>query len=112
LNENNSYVLNNNISNTDYNYNYNYVPNASDSSNISYNNNLSNNKISNKNIVLNNNIYSNKEPNLKNKEKNLKDAIEINSKGLNKIKSDFVLNIISNYIKDSFLCILRNFKKN
>jgi hypothetical protein len=98
LNENNSYVLNNNISNT--NYNYNYVPNASDSSNISYNSNLSNNKISNKNIVLNNNIYSNKVPNLKNKEKNLKDAIEINSKGLNKIKSDFVLNIISNYIKD------------
>ena len=30
----------------------------------------------------------------------MKDAIEINSKGLNKIKSDFVLNIISNYIKD------------
>ena len=78
LNDNKSYVLNNNISNI--NYNYKYAPNASSLSNILYNNNLSNNKISNKNITLNKNIYSNKAPVIKNKERNLEDAIEINSK--------------------------------
>jgi len=98
LNDNKSYVLNNNISNI--NYNYKYAPNASSLSNILYNNNLSNNKISNKNITLNKNIYSNKAPVIKNKERNLEDAIEINSKGLNKISSDYILNIISSLIKD------------
>ena len=93
LNENYSNVLNDNISNI--NYNYNYVPKTTDSSHISYNNNLSNNKISNKNI------YSNKAPPIKNKERNLEDAIEINSKGLNKITSDYILNIITSFIKDN-----------
>ena len=92
LNENYSNVLNNNISNT--NYNYNYVPNTTDSSYISYNNNLSNNKISNKNK------YSSKSPLIKSKESNLKDAKEINSKGLNKITSDYILNIITSFIED------------
>ena len=90
LNENYSNVLNNNISNT----NYNYVPNTTDSSYISYNNNLSNNKISNKNK------YSRKAPLIKSKESNLEDAKEINSKGLNKINSVYILNIITSFIED------------
>ena len=99
LNENYSYALNNNISNA--NYIYNYAPNTSGSSHILYNNNLSNNKISNKNIALNkNNIYSINAPQIKKKEINLENAIEINSKGLNKISSNYILNIISNFIKD------------
>ena len=98
LNENYSNVLNNNISNI--NHNYNYAPNISISSHISYNSNLSNNKTSNKNIALNKNIYSNKTSLIKNKERNLDDAIKINSKGLNKICSDYILNIITSFIKD------------
>ena len=90
LNENNYYVLNNNS-----NINYNYIPTSNDSSHIAYNNNLSNNKISNKNIVVKNNIkYYKNAPQIKNNE------IEINSKGLNKISSNYILNIISNFIKD------------
>ena len=92
LNENYSNVLNNNISNT--NYNYNYVANTTDSSYISYINNLSNNIISNKNK------YSSKAPIVKSKESNLEDAKEINSKGLNKITSDYILNIITSFIED------------
>ena len=90
LNENNYYVLNNNS-----NINYNYIPTSNDSSHIAYNNNLSNNKISNKNIVVKNNKkYYKNAPQIKINE------IEINSKGLNKISSDYILNIISNFIKD------------
>ena len=96
MNESKSYALNNNISNI----NYNYAPNTSSSSHISYNDNLPNNKISNKNIALNKNIYSNKAPVIKNKERNLENAIEINSIGLNKVNSEYILNIISSFIKD------------
>ena len=96
LNENNSNVLNSNPT-----INYNYIPISNDSSHISYNNNLSNNEISNNNIALNNiNKCSDNVPQLKNKEKNLEDAIEINSKGLNKIRSDYILKLICNFIKE------------
>ena len=92
LNENNYYVLNNN---SNINYNYKYIPTSNDSSHIAYNNNLSNNKISNKNIIVNNNKkYYKNAPKIKNNE------IEINSKGLNKISSDYILNFILNFIKD------------
>ena len=57
--------------------------------------------MSNKNIVVNNNKkYYKNAPQIKNKEKNFENAIEINSKGLNKISSDYILNIILNFIKD------------
>jgi len=93
LNENYSYTLNNNISNT----NYNYIPNTTDSSHVSYNNN----GISKNNITLNNNnIYSVKALPKKYKEGCFGNAIEENSKGLNKIGSKYLIDIIFNYIKD------------
>jgi len=99
LNDNNNYYVLNDNSNISYNYNY--IPTSNDSSHITYNNNLSNNKISNKNIIVNNNKNNYKNtPKIKNKEKNFENAIEINSKGLNKISSNYILNIISNFIKD------------
>ena len=99
LNENNSYLVNNAISYIDYNYNY--VPKISNSSHISYNSNASKNTILSKNITLkNNNIYSVNTPPIKAKERSLAGAIEINSGGLNKISSDYILKKIFNYIKD------------
>ena len=91
LNENYSYTLNNNISNT--NYNYNYIPNTTDSSHISYNNNA----IS---ILNSNNIYSVNALPKKYKEESFGNAIEENSKGLNKMSSKYLIDIIFNYIKD------------
>ena len=99
MNENYSYALNNNISNT--NYNYNYALNTTDSSHVSYNNNASNNIISKNNITLNNiNIYSVNTPPIKYKERIYESAIEENSKGFNKISSKYLINIIFNYLKD------------
>jgi len=91
LNENYSYTLNNNISNT--NYNYNYIPNTTGSSHISYNNNA----IS---ILNNSNIYSVNALPKKYKEGSFGNAIEEDSKGLNKMVSKYLIDIIFNYIKD------------
>ena len=98
LNEKNSYVLNNNISNS------NYTPHIIDSSHVSYKNNVSKNKISRNNITLNNNnIYSVNAPPIKYKERKFENASEENLKGLNKISSKYLINIILNYIKDDII---------
>ena len=95
LNENYSYTLNNNISNI--NYNYNYIPNTTDSPHVSYNNNV----ISKNNITLNsNNIYSVNALPKKYKEGTFGNANEENSKGLNKMRSKYLIDIIFNYIED------------
>ena len=98
MNEKNSYVLNNNISNS------NYTPHIIDSSHVSYKNNVSKNKISRNNITLNNNnIYSVNAPPIKYKERKFENASEENLKGLNKISSKYLINIILNYIKDDII---------
>ena len=84
LNKNNPYSKNNN------NLNTNYIP---------ITNNLSKNITTKKNIISNNNIYSVNKSSINVKEKKIMNIIE-ESKGLNRLNSKYILNIIFNYIKD------------